>query len=225
MSTEPNYKAFKKILDFMGSLKDTFTNKAVNKYYTLVQATTMDNTQAIEKQTQIFGAFCTANKEAIKSGKLKTDLKQGNLVFNDKFQFDLKTLIQGSDAETVECIATHLRLISYTIHGDEEMKNQLVAISSNSSSSSSAQSQGSKEDDLFNGLVQKIVNGESSDPNQLIGDVTSQLFNAEDLDLNKLMSSAFGFLRSAKQQMGDDESSAPMLNMVEMMLNRAKDMQ
>lgn len=219
-STEPNYKAFKKILDFMASLKDTFNNKAVVKYYNLVQATTMDNTSAIDKQLAIFGDWCKVNTTAIKSGKIKTDLQKGNITFNDKFQIDLKTLIQNADHDTIDAIVTHLRMISYCIHGDEEIKNQLVAAKSASSSSS-----GGKEDDIFNGLVQKIVNGESSDPSKLIGEVTSSLMMNEDLDLNKLMNSAFGFLRNAKEQMGGDESSAPMFNMVEMMLNRAKDMQ
>ena len=155
--SDPNFKAFAKILCFLKELRECFGAEfpSVVKYYSLCKKTNISNTAAIQKHVQIVGDFCLSNAAAIKSGAVDT-LTPELIFFNDKINFSLLDIVaKAADPSIKKAIANHLKLILCLIHPDEELKNSLVAITAAAST---------KEEDLFANILGKMENKYGNNP-------------------------------------------------------------
>ncbi len=227
-STEPNFKAFGKILAFMNALNDAFSTDfpEVKKYYSLVKCTKLDNNSVINKQNKIFEDYCMKNFDAIKSNNLE-NLVSDDIVYNDKIKFNLKSIVAGADKNSQDVICKHLQVILCLFHPDEDIKSSLAAAKSES-----------KEDDIFNSIIASVEQQYSNTSDilsfdQALSDVKSnglydnalnkisQGVATGELDMEKLMNSAFGMISKIKEEANDPQING-IVNMVEMMMKSAK---
>jgi hypothetical protein len=219
---EPNFKAFAKILSFMNDLKDCFGNDfpEITKYYSLVRKTKLDNHDAIIKQVKLFKEYYESNEEALKPDGDITKLNDDFIQYNDKFRFNLKTVIAKADKSTIATITKHLQVIYCVIKPSEELKTSLTTGKT-------------KEDQLFNNLFSKVLNQGGPDitnfanlqSTALYSDIEKEInegVNSGELSIGNILGSAEGLFSKIKNDAGDDPSIAPMLNMVQGLLMKAK---
>jgi hypothetical protein len=231
--SDPNFKAFAKILCFMKELRECFGVEfpSVVKYYSLCKKTNISNVEAIHRHVQIVGDFCLLNAAAIKSGEVNT-LTPDLIYFNDKINFSLLEVVnKTTDQNIKQAIANHLKLILCLIHPDEELKNALVAASTSASTTT-------KEEDLFANLLGKMENKYGN--NKEVGNVSDALSDMQssgfmqditktvtsglesgELDVNNLVKGAFGMFNKIKAE-SNDPQIAGMMSMVESMLGQLK---
>jgi hypothetical protein len=220
---EPNFKAFAKILSFMNDLKDCFGNEfpEITKYYSLVRKTKLDNHDAIIKQVKLFKEYYEANEEALKPEGDISKLNDDFIQYNDKFRFNLKTVMEKADKQTIATITKHLQVIYCVIKPSDELKVSLT-------------SGKTKEDQLFNNLFNKVLS-QGSDVNMsnlmnlqntgLYNDIEKEIndgVSSGELSIGNILGSAEGLFSKIKNDAGDDPSIAPMLNMVQGLLMKAK---
>ena len=223
---EPNFKAFDKIQKFLRALKESFGDEfpEVTKYYYLCKKINFDNHKAIHFQNKIFSDYCEQNKEAIKNGKLE-DLLDEPFVVNDKIQFNLKQIITKAKADdgTKKNIVKFLQYILYCLEPDVQLKTALTSKS--------------KEDQLFDNLLNKMTNKysntDSTNINDTFQDLASSGFMDEvkntigggiqsgEIDPDKLLTNAFGMFQKIKGEI-NDPGLAGMMNMVEGLLSQAQ---
>lgn len=227
--SDPNFKAFAKILCFMKELRECFGVEfpSVVKYYSLCKKTNISNVEAIHRHVQIVGDFCLLNAAAIKSGEVNT-LTPDLIYFNDKINFSLLEVVNHTNDQGIkQAIANHLKLILCLIHPDEELKNSLVAASATT-----------KEEDLFANILGKMENKYGN--NKEVGNVSDALSDMQssgfmqditktvtsglesgELDVNNLVKGAFGMFNKIKAE-SNDPQIAGMMTMVEAMLGQIK---
>ena len=224
-TTEPNFKAFSKILAFMNQLKDCFGNEfpEIVKYYSLLKKTGIDRTELICKHVDLFAVYCEQNKAAIKAGLMK-NLNGDSVVFNDKIKFCLKTIVSKANALECETIAKHLQLISCLIHTDEDMKTALIS----STPSSSVTKEEAFFESLIGNLEQKYEGQDVSNVGQVINDLKgdgfldqmSKKLESGDLDPQNVLKGAQKMFDKIKGQTSDPALMG-MMNMVQSLMNQA----
>lgn len=233
--SEPNFKAFSKILSFMNALNECFCNDfpEVTKYYSLCKKTTLDNHKAIHKQNQIFSEYLLLNKDCIKSGELGK-LSDAYIAYNPKIFFSLKQVISKADKQTIGVITKHLQVILVCLHPDQELKTSLVSSNSNSSSSSTSNS---KEEDMLMNIIDKFGDKYSGANFTNVGDAMNEMKTSGvmeelatsvstklatgDLDPRQLIQTAGKLFSKVKDQTTDDPQFGGMINMVESLLSNA----
>lgn len=244
--SEPNFKAFSKILNFMRELKEAFGTEfpQVVKYYSLCKKTGLDKHNLLNKHIKIFGNYCVDNSEAIHTSDLSL-LNHDDIAFNDKIGFNLKQIVLKADADSAKVIVKHLQIILCLIHPDDKLKTSLTLAKKEQDEkddTGAALNQifpnlGGKEGDLFSGLLNKLrTRYDGKDMNNLnLGEIMSDLTNggvlqeitdsvqnglaSGDLNLNSLMSGAMGIF----DQMKGDQSNpqiAGMLGMLKPMMEQ-----
>jgi hypothetical protein len=228
--TEPNFKAFSKILAFMNQLKDCFGNEfpEIVKYYSLVKKTGIDRTELICKHVDLFAGFCDQNKDAIKTGNMK-NLSGDPIIFNDKIKFCLKSVVAKANTLECETIAKHLQLISCLIHTDEEMKTALMAATPATPAAGSGLT---KEEAFFESLIgnleQKYEGQDVNNVGQVISDLKGNGFldqmsaklESGDLDPQNVLKGAQKMFDKIKGQT-TDPALMGMMNMVQSLMNQA----
>jgi hypothetical protein len=229
--SEVNLKTWSKIVAFVRALKESFDNVApeLTKYFKLCKSTSIDRSASIKKHIDIFGAYCLANKEAIKSGKID-DINADDIAFNDKIKFNLKMIVNKADASSKQVILKHLQVIQCLIHPDDELKLALQS-SSNNSSSSSKSKEAALFDSLIDSMTAKYENEEFSNPGEalqqiqssgVIQDITTKVEQGimnGDLDGESLIKECKRMFDAVKGE-ATDPSLAGALNMVESLLGQ-----
>jgi len=229
---EPNFKAFSKIVMFMRELKEAFGDDfpEVVKFYQLSKRTKLDNHAVINRQVQVFNDYCEANRAAIQEGKLDA-LNEQPIAYNEKILFHLKPIVNKADQDAKKVILKFLQLILCLINPQDELKQQLVHQAQEERKSHS------KEDDVFASIISKVSerykDTQPTDLSSALADVQSSGFIDEiassinnsfdngDLDLGKLMSSAFGLFNKIKEEASDPQM-AGALGMIEGMMQTVK---
>lgn len=233
-SSEPNFKAFSKIVVFMRELKEAFGADfpEVVKYYKLCKGTSLDKHDLIHRQIQIFGEYCLANREAIQQGSLE-QLNTEPIKFNDKIFFNLKDISGKADTASKAVILKYLQIILCLIHPDDGLKQQLIQQAQEERKSSS----NTKEEDIFATIFSKvgdrfkdaqptdlgstIANLQTSGFMEEITQTISQGFENGELDPRNLMRTAFGLFSKIKDEATDPQMSG-MISMVEGLISNAK---
>jgi hypothetical protein len=129
-------------------------------------------------------------------------------------------VIAKADKQTIATITKHMQVIYCVIRPSEELKVSLTTGKT-------------KEDQLFNNLFSKVLNQGGADitnfsnlqSTALYSDIEKEInegVNSGELSIGNILGSAEGLFSKIKNDAGDDPSIAPMLNMVQGLLMKAK---
>ena len=127
MSQDKFFNAFCKILNFVNELNNVFGSKYKNikKYYNLLKKS-QTKSFAVSKNASIFESFVTKNKAFIVEKDI-SKLESDNIVFTENNVFiNIRQIMNESDDETKDIIFKHLQVISYSLSGDEKVKEALL---------------------------------------------------------------------------------------------------
>ena len=227
--SDVNLKTWSKIVAFVRALKESFDNISpdLTKYFKLCKSTSIDRTSIIKKHIDIFAAYCLANKDAIKSGKID-DINGDDIAFNDKIKFNLKMIVSKADNASKQVILKHLQVIQCLIYPDDELKLSLTTSSNNSSSKSK---EAALFDSLIDSMTAKYENQEFSNPGEalqqiqssgVIQDITTKVEQGimnGDLDGESLIKECKRMFDAVKGE-ANDPQLAGALSMVESLLGQ-----
>ena len=228
---------FEAIKAFVNDLGEFFAKDShpLALYERLLNKTTLDHKEAVEKHISAFRKFCTENETSIlnKTYSFTEPITYSQRVFIDMLEiFNLAT-----DEETKNTIWSHLLTISALLNPG----NGALSLLKNNNSTKMPSSQMPKfegkaeEDDFLNNIISKVeqhVNPESSNPQEaiasimssgLITDLVGSLntgISSGKLDLNKMMSSVQKMVGSLSGDMGTgggSDTSNPLSMLSSMM--------
>lgn len=127
-----NNKIFNSIKDFVFNLNecygDNYTN--ISLYNNLLQKTTNDHTQVIDKNNRIFKMFCLDNEVCILNKNY--NLSVNKITFSDKIYIDMSEVFsECCDDNEKEIIWKHIALIYSYFKPSDHLKGMLKTKSTN----------------------------------------------------------------------------------------------
>lgn len=138
MISEPAFKAFRAISEFVADLSDAFGSKfrEVTLYNHLLSKTKISNKEAVTKHIQIFGEFCVRNQDALLK-KAPTQIVSRRITYSDKVFLDLYSILNQPelqlDTSTADAIWNHLLVIQATIDPTSKAHDILTSIRADTS--------------------------------------------------------------------------------------------
>lgn len=227
---------FQAIVTFVNDLGEFFAKDShpLALYERLLNKTTEEHTEAVEKHIAAFRKFCLDNKDNILS---KTPVFTDKIQYSPRVYIDMNEIFNlTTDNDTRAAIWQHLLTLQALI---DPHSGALSVLKSNDAKVSDhlpkIEGEG-EEGDFLNDIIKKVehhVTGDTSNPQEaiasimssgLITDLVGSLNNgisSGKLDLSKMMSSVQKMVGSMTADMGDsaDDPNMSMLNNMMGMLN------
>ena len=222
---------FEAIKVFVNDLGEFFAKDShpLALYERLINKTTLDHKEAVEKHISAFRKFCIDNEISILN---KTYAFTEAIMYSQRVYIDMAEIFNlATDEETKNTIWSHLLTISALINPGNGALNLLKT---NTSTKMPKFEGKAEEDDFLNNIISKVeqhINPESSNPQEaiasimssgLITDLVGSLntgISSGKLDLNKMMSSVQKMVGNISGEMGTggSDSSNPLSMLSSMM--------
>ena len=208
---------FESIKSFVNDLGEFFAKDShpLALYERLINKTTLQHTEAVQKHVDAFTKFCTENKTNILS---KTVAFNSPISYSPRVYIDLNNIFTYSnDPDTIECIWSHILTISALV---DPQSGALAVLKSKNSTPKLELENEDEEGDFLNDLINKVEShvsaGDGVDPQaavasimssglltDLIGSMTNGV-NSGKLDMTKMMSSVQKMVGKFSSEMSPD---------------------
>ena len=195
MSQKSTERTFKAICNFVNDLADCFAvnNHSLALYDRLLTKTTMEHTEAVDKNIELFKEFILKNKDNI----LSQNPRFSNMVsYSPKVFLDMNVVMNlKMDRDTSDAIWRHLSVL--LVMFDPESKTQIVQ------SSKLSVGEECEEDQFLNKIINRVSEHvpQNGDPKaglndvlssglipELVNDITSRM-GSGNFDLGKMIAS------------------------------------
>lgn len=230
---------FEAIKAFVNDLGEFFAkdSHSLALYERLLNKTSLEHKEAVEKHITAFRKFCVDNETSIFN---KTPTFNESIVYSPRVFIDMNEIFKlSSDDETKNAIWSHLLTITALVNPGS---GALTVLKNTTSSSSIPKFEGkADEDDFLNNIISKVeqhVNPEATNPQEaiasimssgLITDLVGSLntgISSGKLDLSKMMSSVQKMVGNLSGEMGgmggggDNNPLSMLSSMMSMMGNQ-----
>ena len=209
--TSTTSKIFKSIKLFVDQLDSVFGQKqrSLKLYQYLLSKTELKNRKSVKKHIKVFRIFCDKNKTQILNKD--ENLVYSKIIYSDKVQIDVQTILHNADSNTKKVIWEHLLCICAKLSPDSEARNILKA---------SFKDKTPENDFLQNimGEVQShITPNAGANPMQLIGSLLQSNtigklisgmndgVSSGQLDMKKLLGSVQGMISNLSDKLPDSK--------------------
>ena len=210
--------AFKAIANFINDLNEEFgkAQHSLKLYAHLLNKTTISHEKAINRNIELFRAFCVANRDAITS-KSSGELNEHAINYSEKAKVNFRDIFRAADADTKTVIWDHLLTISALVDPAGKAKEILK------------KSSGGKEGDFLGDIISKVeqhVDPNTTNPMEAVSSILqSGIFTdlvsgmnkgVQDgsLDIAKLMGTVQTMVGSLSDQAGAQEGGDNAMNMI-----------
>ena len=208
---------FEAIKAFVNDLGEFFAKDShpLALYERLLNKTTLEHKEAVEKHITAFRTFCVENESSIFN---KTPNFTESIVYSPRVFIDMNDIFKfATDEETRNAIWSHLLTITALVNPGSGALSVLKNTNSNTNSAFPKFEGKADEDDFLNNIISKVeqhVNPEASNPQEaiasimssgLITDLVGSLntgISSGKLDLNKMMSSVQKMVGNLSGEMG-----------------------
>jgi hypothetical protein len=233
---------FNAIKAFVNDLGDAFAKDShpLALYERLINKTTEEHKEAVQKHITAFTTFCMDNIENIKS---QTATFSGQITYSPRVFIDMNEIFKNElDTSTSKAIWSHLLTISALVDPSCGALQVLKSANSIPSKKDGAvpkiQGEGD-EGDFLNDIISRVeehVNGDVSDPSEAISSIMSSGLipnlvgslndgiSSGKLDLSKMMMSVQKMVGSLSSEMGSNGEGGGMPDMLSNMMGMMSSM-
>jgi len=207
-------KPFTKIVDFINSVSEVHREKykPLKLYEHLLSKVLPEHSLIVEKNVELFRAFCTENREAILA-KNENGFGKSSVKYSNSVHIDIRHILSISDGPTKNSIWQHLLVILACFTENTGEIKEIISRDSNREADFIASIMNKMETSMTNG-------GSPADllSSGLLTDISSTL-SSGNFDPAKLMGAVKGLLGNLEKEAGDDTEAKSTLSMMSGLIN------